>query len=136
MRLACVQLLDDYADDADITLSTYRARPTMINPPQGFVDSMGEVQDHSTRLTRRLPTADVVLLHGLYDSGSAVDQRDAFMDGFSTWVDDRFHAAGPNSTIGLAGFEDIPLYVPEWINSDKAYYATRLTLVGYGLREP
>jgi hypothetical protein len=136
MRLAAVTLLDDFADSAGVKLSTYRSRPAKINPPQAFVDTIGEVLDHSTNITQRTPVAEVVVVHGIYDYGESADQRDAFVDGFIDWAERRFHAAGPNSLIAVRDVTDLPDWTPEWSDTDaRVFYATRISLEGYGLVE-
>jgi len=133
-RAACVQLLSDYKSDAQIDLQIYRARPASISPPTAFVDSMGETIAPIGRATyQRSPTAEIIVLHGEFDSGNAVDQRDAFVDGFVVWVRDRVHAAGSNSLIAVTSVDDEPTYVPDWLlpQYQRTYYGTRITLEGY-----
>ena len=135
MRAAAVELLADYAASAGVKLQFYPGRPRSIAPPTGFVDGIRETLDHSTILTKRQPAADIILIHGIYDSMEAADQKDAFMDGFIDWVEARFHAAGVNTMVAVSESEDLPNYVPEWMAPDKqlVYYATRITLEGYAL---
>jgi hypothetical protein len=134
-RDAAVTLLKDYADDAGIKLQVYRARPATVLPPCAFVDRMSESIEYPGAVTwrQRTPRIEVVVLHGIFDSGDAVDQRDRFVDGFLDWVTDNAHAADPNSTIGLVAVEDDPSFVNDWARpeSQRTYYATRLTLEGY-----
>jgi hypothetical protein len=135
MRAAAVALLTDYAADAEVKLQVYPGRPKTINPPTGFVDAITETLDHSTNLTKRIPSAGIVLVHGIFDTKEAADQKDAFMDGFIDWAESRFHAAGANTLVAVADTEDIPNYVPEWMPPERqlVYYATRITLEGYAL---
>lgn len=134
MRAACVTLLEDYGSDASIKLSVYRSRPHSINPPHAFVDDVGETLDHSTNLTRRTPTAQVIVVHGTYNYGESADQRDAFMDGFLVWVEARFHAAGANTLIAVTDYNDLPDWSPDWSDTEtRTFYATRISLEGYGL---
>src|SRR5688500_7353574 len=97
-RAAAVSLLTDYAASPEpaIKLQIYRARPASLHPPTAFVDSVGESIAYVGHLMQRTPRADVVVVHGLFDSGEAVDQADAFLDGFIEWVRDRIHEAGAN----------------------------------------
>ncbi|MES2156081.1 MAG: hypothetical protein V4510_13185, partial [bacterium] len=135
IRSAAVGLLYDYATDADVTLQVYAGRPRSIAPPTGFVDTVGETLDHTTNLTKRFPTASIILIHGIYDTLEAANQKDAFMDGFITWCEARYHAAGANTLLAISESEDLPNYVPEWMppEQQKVYYATRITLEGYAL---
>ena len=135
MRDAAVELLRDYAADADLGLQVYRARPASVHPPCAFVDRMSETVDYPGSVTwrQRTPRVEVVVLHGIFDSGDAVDQRDRFVDGFLDWVTDNVHAADPNTTIGLVAIEDDPAYVNDWARPEnqRTYFATRLTLEGF-----
>lgn len=132
-RAAAVQLLEDYADDASVKLQCYRARPVSLYPPTAFVDGIRDSLDHSTALTKRQPSVDVIVVHGNFDGGTAADQRDAFVDGFTDWIEARFHAAGANTMIQLDDVEDLPDWFPEWMpkNDQVTYYATRLSLGGF-----
>jgi len=135
MRAASVELLEDYAASAGLKLQVYRGRPKSLYPPTAFVDSIDESIDYTMALYQRHPIANVMVLHGLFDSGEAVDQRDAFVDGFLTWCIARIHAAGANTTLGLVEIEDVPDYVPEWMPpaEQKTYYGTRVVLEGLAL---
>ena len=72
------------------------------------------------------------VLHGLFDSKDAADQRDAFVDGFLDWAIDRYHAAGANTLVAVRAVQDLPNYVPDWLppEEQRTYYATRLSLEG------
>jgi hypothetical protein len=135
MRAACVTLLTDYADEAEVKLQIYAGRPATLFPPTAFVDSLRESIDYTPGLHQRVPIADVIVLHGLFDSKDAAEQRDAFVDGFIDWVLARYHAAGANTLIAVTDVDDIPDYVPEWIAPEKqrTYYATRISLEGLAL---
>lgn len=135
MRAACVDLLKAYADSAGVKLQVYRARPASVLPPCAFVDRMSETMTYPSSVSWRQRTlrAEVVVVHGLFDSGDAADQRDAFVDGFLDWVTDNVHAADPNTTVGLVGVEDDPGFVNDWMKPElqRTYYATRLVLEGF-----
>jgi hypothetical protein len=135
MRAAAVTLMTDYAADATLSMQIYPGRPKSIHPPTGFVDAIRESLDHSTNLTKRLPTADIVIVHAIFDSKDAADQKDAFMDGFIDWTETRFHAAGANTMLAVSDTEDLPNYIPEWMAPERqlVYYATRISLEGYAL---
>ena len=137
VRAAAVSLLTDFAASAGIKLQVYRARPASLFPPTAFVDKMGERIEYpgSTDWRQRTVTAEVVVVHGVFDSGEAVDQRDAFVDAFLDWATDRVHEAGASTTLGLVAVEDEPAWSPDWNpvngNASAVYYATRLTLEGF-----
>jgi hypothetical protein len=137
MRAAAVEMLTDYAADVSVKLQVYPARPASLFPPSAFVDKMGERLEWSgTGWPQRTATAEVVVVHGVFDSGEAAAQRDAFVDGFVYWVADHFDAAGANTVCALVGVEDEPAWQPDWTPANLKgalgiYYATRLTLEGY-----
>ena len=135
LRAAAVTMLTEYADSAAIKLQVYRARPASINPPCAFVDSINEDRAFTGLLVQRTPTVEVVVLHGLFDSGDAVDQGDAFVDGFLAWCDDHYHAAGASTLVGAVSTEDIPSYVPDWLPPERqrTYYGTQVNLEGLAL---
>lgn len=133
-RTAATELLRDYGASAGVKLQTYRARPASILPPTAFVDAVGESLAYpSNVLPQRTIRVQLVLIHGLFDSGEAVDQADEFVDGFVTWVTADVHAAGGNTTIGVVEVEDDPTWVPEWMAPEKqrTYFATRIVLEVY-----
>lgn len=145
MRAAAVTLLTGYAADlvgtppdqvARVKLQVYPARPRSIFPPTAFVDALREtLPPDGSMLVRRLPIAEVIVIHGLFDSKEAADQKDDFVDGFIDWTLDRIHQAGARTTIAVTATEDIPDYVPEWLPpaEQKTYYATRISLEGLAL---
>jgi hypothetical protein len=136
MRAAAVAFLTDYAASTmpPIKLQVYPARPRSLFPPTGFVDSLSERIEY-TALNQRQPTADVIVVHGLFDSKEAATQRDAFVDGFIDWSLDRIHQAHGNTTVAVTDVDDLPSYVPDWMPpaEQKTYYATRITLEGLAL---
>jgi hypothetical protein len=137
MRAACVTLLTDYAADQEppLKLQVYPGRPRTLFPPTAFVDGLRETINYTPGLNQRIPTADVVVVFGLFDSKDAADQKDAFVDGFIEWTLARYHAAGANTLIAVTDVDDLPDYVPEWIPPDqqRTYYATRISLEGLAL---
>ena len=136
MRAAAVTLLTDYAASASVKLQVYPARPRSLFPPTAFVDGIREtINTETSGLFQRIPTAEVIVLHGIFDSKDAVDQADAFVDGFLDWAADRYHAAGVDTGCLVTGYEDLPDYVPEWLPpaEQKTYYATRIELEGLAL---
>jgi hypothetical protein len=135
VRAAAVDLLTDYAATAGVKLQVYPARPRSLFPPTAFVDRITETLEYPGGVTwrQRTPRAEVIVIHGLFDSKEAADQKDAFVDGFVDWVTDNVHAADPNTTVGLVATEDIPDYVNDWMppEQQRTWYATRLTLEGF-----
>lgn len=133
MRAACVTLLTNYASAQSIKLQVYKGRPASLFPPTGFVDAISEtINLDGPRMRQRFVRAQIVVVHGLFDSAEAADQRDAFVDGFADWVLDNPSAAGAATLIGdTIVLDDVPGYVPEWIPEARTYYATTITLAGY-----
>lgn len=128
-RAACVSLLEDYASDASIKLQVYRARPSSIFPPTAFIDLIRETTIYrGPTLRYRTVICECVVIHGLFDYGDAVDQKDAFVDGLMDWSLDRYHEAGGETILGIVATEDIPNYVPDWLPPEKqrTYYASRI----------
>lgn len=134
MRAGAVQLLTDYKASASLSLQIYPGRPRSINPPTAFVDAINERISY-TALNQRQPTAEVIVIHGLFDSKEAADQRDAFVDGFVDWALDHIHEAHAATTIAVTDVDDIPSFVPDWQPPElqRTYYATRITLEGLAL---
>jgi len=134
-RAAAVEFVTDYAVSMDVKLQVYPARPRTLYPPTAFVDRIRETDTVLAGLTfQRTITVDVLIVHGLFDSNDAAIQKDAFVDGMYQWVIGREHTAGANSLIRIAGTEDLPDWVPEWIppGEQRTYYATEITLEGFG----
>jgi hypothetical protein len=139
MRAAAVALLEAYVIDAGLQLQVYRARPNSLFPPAAFVDRMSESAEYPGGVTwrQRTVSCEILVIHGLFDSGGAVDQRDAFVDGFFDWVTDTVHAAGANTTIAAVSVNDEPAWSPDWRPANftngpvPTYYATRITLEGF-----
>jgi hypothetical protein len=132
-RQAAVTLLTDFAKDVGLKLQIYPGRPRSINAPTAFVDSIRETYQYSNVTWRlRQPTLDIIILWGLFDSKEAVDQADQFADAFLDWVTDRYHAAGPNTIVGITEIVDDPTYVPDWQQpaEQRTYFATRVSLEG------
>ena len=133
VRAAAIDTLGDYAVGAGVKLQKYPGRPRSVNPPTAFVDVMRETIEYVGQLVRRTVQADIVLVHGTFDSAEAAAQKDAFVDGYIDFVRDNLEAAGDNSTLGVVATEDDPTYTPEWLPraEQRTYYATRITLEGY-----
>lgn len=131
VRQASAQMLRDYALFVDIRLQVYPGRPTTINPPTAFIDQLREVTEYDAQRERRVQ-ADILIVHGLFDSKVTAESGDAFVDGFVDWSWDRFHAAGPDTSLAPIATIDDPTFVPEWIpeSLQRTYFATRITLEG------
>lgn len=135
VRAAAVELLEDYAAQENLALQVYRARPRSINPPTAFIDRIVDppIEYFGPQNLQRSTSVEIVVLHGLFDGGPAVDQADAFVDGFLRYVAGQVHAAGGNTTIAIVEAADESSYVPDWLQPDlqRTYFGTRLTLEGY-----
>ena len=138
MRAAAVTMLTAYAADAELKLQVYPARPRSLFTPSAFVDKLNErIEWPGTGLVQRTVSAEIVVVHGLFDSKEAAAQRDAFVDGFVYWSQDHLDAAGANTVASVVAVDDDPAWTPEWRpanvtnKEDAIYYATRLTLEGY-----
>jgi len=132
-RAAAITLLDTVAGNANVPLQTYRARPLSIYTPTAFVEAMSdETTTFADMLFQHTPLVEIICIWGLFDSGEAVDQRDAFVDAFHAYVRTQYHAAGANTLIGPRSLDDIPNYVPDWLAPEKQqnYYATRIIMEG------
>lgn len=142
-RAAAVDLLTDFAAQLVGTppdevkrakLQVYPGRPRTVAPPTAFVDAIGErIEYTGPQMHQRTITADVLLIHGSFDSAEAASQKDAFVDDFLAYVVPRYHEAGANTLIAVTETEDLPTYVPDWLPpaEQRTYYATRIVLEGY-----
>lgn len=137
VRAAAVAMLTAYSADAGVKLQCYPARPRSITPPVAFVDSIRESITYTgVVLRQRVPVAEVIVIHGIFDSMEAANQKDAFVDGFLDWVTTNYHAAGTNTLISITATEDLPDYVPGWLAPPagvSVYYATRISVEGLAL---
>lgn len=107
-----------------------------MKPPHAFVDGFVETVEYSgMTLRRRTPAVLVTVVHGLFDSGEAVDHADAFVDGFLDYCTPRYHEAGTNTLLGITRIDDEAAWVPDWLPPEKraTYYATHFTLEGLTL---
>ena len=135
LRAACVSLLESYKVEVNQTLQVYPARPRTVAPPTAFIDSIRELITYSGHLVQRRPVADIIVVHGVFDSKEAADQKDLFVDGFLDWFIDQYHAAGANTLVAIVETEDIPDYVDNWRPpaEQRTYYATRIGVEGLAL---
>lgn len=123
--------LEAYKDLAGIRLNVYAGRPRTIEPPHAWIDARhdtissivaGSAMDHSA-------IVEVIVVHGLFDSESAVTQRDAWVDGFNSYLRDQLRGrglAGGNSVLERWRVDDIPNFTPDWLPERErtTYYAT------------
>lgn len=133
-RAAAVALVEAYKASAHIRLTMYPARPSSLAPSHAWVDGLAETLAYPAGvLSQRTVRVTIVLVHGLFDSKEAVDNADAFVDGFVPWVEGNPHAAGGNTVCGLIDIEDDPTFVPEWLKPElqRTHFATRLVLEVY-----
>jgi len=135
-RDAAVTMLEACAADANVKMQVYPARPMSLYPPTGFVSEMADDTTSfiAPSIYQHVPTIEVLLVWGLFDSGEAAAQRDAFVDAFHDWVRDNFHQAGAATLIGPRSVADIPVFNPDWGNDaqrNTTYYATRVVLEGF-----
>ena len=133
MRQAAVDLLTDYAQDANISTQIYRARPASLFPPTGYIERLRETISWQTQLRGRTVLVDIRMIWGLFDSGEAVDQRDLFLDGLIDWVSDHRGQGGASVDIAPVGVEDDPEFLAEWLKEGKQgpFFASILTLEGF-----
>lgn len=134
VRAAAVTTLEAYATAASVALQVYPGRPRSLHPPTAFVDGMRETVVYVGHMMQRTVQADIVVVHGSFDSADSAEQKDAFVDGYIDYVrDSGFHAAGANTTLGVVSTEDDPTFVPDWLERElqRTYFATRMTLEGY-----
>lgn len=136
VRDAAVTTLKAYAAAQSLTLQVYAGRPRSVNPPTAFVDAMRETIVYTGHMMSRTVQADVMVIHGTFDSADSADQKDAFVDGYVEYIRDPstgFHAAGANTTLGVVATEDDPTFVPDWLarEQQRTYFATRITLEGF-----
>jgi hypothetical protein len=134
-RAAAVSLMTDCAQNASVNLQVYKARPSSLYPPTGFVDRMGDeiAAWIGPTVGQHTPVVEIMLVWGLFDSAEAADQRDAFVDAFHEHTRTRFHEAGAATLIGPRTLADEPNFIPDWLPEEqqKVYYATRIVLEGF-----
>ena len=135
LRAAAVDLLRDFRDATGTKLQVYPGRPRSIHPPTAFVDRMSEsLTLFGPTDQQRRPQAEIVVIHGLFDTADTAEQKDRFVDDFIEWVLSRYHAASDNTLVAVTETADDPNFVPDWLppEEQRTYYATRITLEGTG----
>ncbi len=133
MRAAAMQMLLDYAQDMNLSLQKYPGRPASLYPPTAYVERIRETIDWDGAFRKRHVFVDVRVIWGLFDSKVAVDQRDAFVDGFVEWVTDHPHAAFATTVIEPRTVEDDPEFVADWLKLEDQgpYFSSTITLEGF-----
>ena len=136
MRAACVAQFNALKTTAGINLQVYPGRPMSLFPPTAFVDRIDETINYTNQLRQRHPIAQVVALWGVFDSGEAAAQRDAFVDAWLDQITDNEEAAYAGTLIQLNTVTDEPAYVPDWgpeTQQRTTYYGTRFFVEGLAL---
>ena len=136
LRAACVSQLTALATTAGINLQVYPGRPMTLYPPTAFVDKIDETVNYTNALRQRHPIAQIVALWGIFDSGEAAAQRDAFVDAWLDQVTDHADAANAATLIELNNITDEPAYTPDWGPESQrvmTYYGTRFFVEGLAL---
>lgn len=138
VRSAATTTLKAYATAQSVTLQVYAGRPRSVTPPTAFVDAMRETIEYVGHMMQRTVQADIVLIHGSFDSADSAAQKDEFVDGYIEYIRDpsiSLSAAGANTTLGVVSTEDDPTFTPDWLGrdngGDRTYFASRITLEGY-----
>jgi hypothetical protein len=134
VRAAMVDLLRDFASEANQRLSVTPGRPGLVQARAAWVESIRETVVYTgPRMRQRTPTVEAIILWGQFDSSESVQQADDFTDQFMDWVTDRYHAAHANTLVAVTEVEDEPTYVNDWSPpaEQKTWYATRITMEGF-----
>jgi hypothetical protein len=135
MRKAVVDLLGEYKQSSLPNLAIYPGRPQSIFAPHAFCDAQNEDPLVTTQGTRqRNLHSSWIVVWGYFDSGEAVAQRDAFVDGFTAHVLTGFHKVGGATDLYVGNVQDLPIFQPDWGSDDQrntVYYATRITVEGF-----
>jgi hypothetical protein len=129
-------MLESFKAASGLNLQVYPGRPRSLFPPSIWQDirrddiNLRGVRD--TNWLGHVMRTDLVALHGLFDTKEAVDQRDAFVDAFLSYLRANRDTglAGDNSVLLSVTVTDVPNFVPDWVpEQDRvSYYATLITL--------
>ncbi len=128
--------LEAFKTAEGLNLQIYPGRPRTIFPPSIWQDvrrdtiSFRGVRD--VNFMAHSLTSELVAVHGLFDTKEALEQRDAFIDAFASYIRANRDTglAGPNSVLLSMTITDVPNYVPDWVPEQEqtTYYATLITL--------
>lgn len=127
-----VDALEAFKAAEGLNLQVYPGRPANLFPPTAWVDARHDSIEFNFagasayNTMEHTATVEVIVVHGLFDSAEAVDQRDAWVDAFNNYLRaNRFVGlAGGNSVLERLRVDDVPNYVPDWIERPSTYYAT------------
>lgn len=135
IRAAAVALLEGYKTaTTGLKLQIYPGRPASIYPPTAFVDAINEGNILYTAGPRqRSPEVQIILIQGVFDTEEATTQQDELVDGFIDFVTANKHQAGGATLVTVTQVEDLPAYIPDWLNLETPpiFYASRVTLTGF-----
>lgn len=128
-RTGAKALMTGYKTSASSKVQVYGGRPSSIYPPTLFIDAINDPAIITTRGPRlRTPAVDIIAIQGIFDSEEAADNQDALIDDFLDYVRVHFDIAGAGIVVTADRVEDLPAYVPDWIENAPVYYASRVTL--------
>jgi len=127
-----VQALEGFKTAEGLNLQIYRGRPASLFPPTAFIDARHDTIElnfagaDAYHAMEHTAVVEVVVVHGIFDTGEAIDQRDAFVDAFNNYLraNRMVGLAGGNSVLERVRLDDIPNYVPDWIERPLTYFAT------------
>jgi hypothetical protein len=137
MRAGAMTLFEGYkAANPNALKQMYRGRPSSIFAPCGYLEGFTESDiNYTAQMVQRTPILEARIIHGTFDSADAVDQQDAFADGFLQYVISNKHAAGAPTLVAVVSMVDDPGWVPEWLPPDvqRPYNTTVIGLQGSAL---
>lgn len=119
-----------------LNLQVYPGRPRTLVPPSVWQDARRDTISfrgvRDVNFMGHTLRSELIALHGLFDTKEAVDQRDAFVDAFASYVRANRDTglAGANSVLLSMTIVDIPNFTPDWVpeRERQTYYATLITL--------
>lgn len=137
-RAGAVALVTGYQTASSVNLGqVYRARVAQLKTPSVFIDSVAEnTEAFTVREAQRTVRVGIRCVWGVYDAGTTVDARDAFVDGFYAYIaDNGDHAFGANTTCSWVSVADDETWTPDWLPPDRQpsqpMYSTLITLEGF-----
>jgi hypothetical protein len=128
--------LQAFKTDSGLRLQIYPGRPRTLVPPSIWQDRRSDTINfrgvRDVNFMGHVLRTELVALHGLFDSAEAINQRDAFVDAFASYIRANRDTglAGPNSVLLSMVLDDVPNYVPDWVpeRDQLTYFATLITL--------